>query len=126
MTASLPAAGSPLSGLLGAVRELAHPGAVRAVLQEFAGHDWDWYAAVAVASGEHAPVDLSSMTVPVTLVAGTSDGLVDVADLRRAAASLGDARYRELSGTHFLPLQYPTVMLDELRLLRARADEAEA
>ena len=58
----------------------------------------------------------------MTLLAGTSDAFVDVADLRQTAARLGDARYRELAGTRFIPLQYPSVMLDELRLLAARAD----
>lgn len=126
VTASLPAVRSPLSGMVGSGRELTHLRAVRAVLQHFAGHDWSWYADVAVASGAHAPMDLSEVMRPVTLLAGSSDALVDVADLRQAAARLGDARYRELPGTHFLPLQYPDVMLEELRLLAKRADEADA
>jgi 3-oxoadipate enol-lactonase len=126
VTASLPALGSPWPGLLGTARELAQLRAVRAVLSEFESHDWDWYADLAVASGEHPPVDLSAVLLPVTLLAGSSDTFVDVADLRQAAARLGDARYRELPGTHFLPLQYPAVMLEELRLLAGRADERDA
>ena len=35
-----------------------------------------------------------------------------------AAGSLPGARLRELPGTHFLPLQYPAVMLAELRRIR--------
>jgi 3-oxoadipate enol-lactonase len=52
---------------------------------------------------------------PVSFVAGRYDSLVDVADVRRAATSLPGARLRELPGTHFLPLQYPGVLLAELR-----------
>jgi hypothetical protein len=31
-----------------------------------------------------------------------------------------DARLRTLAGTHFVPLQYPEVMVEELRALVAR------
>jgi 3-oxoadipate enol-lactonase len=48
-------------------------------------------------------------------VAGRYDSLVDVADVRRAAGSVPGARLRVLPGTHFLPLQYPAVLLEELR-----------
>jgi pimeloyl-ACP methyl ester carboxylesterase len=70
-----------------------------------------------VAVGEHAPLDVSSVRCPVTFVAGRYDTLVDVADLRAAARRLPGSRLRELPGTHFLPLQYPDVMADELRRL---------
>jgi 3-oxoadipate enol-lactonase len=124
LTATLPAARSLPFGLLGPAREAAHGQALGAVLHAFAGHDWDWYHDLAVALGEHAPLDVSTAGVPVTVIAGSSDALVDVRDLRDLAARLGDAHYRELPGTHFLPLQYPEVMLAELRSLAVRADEA--
>src|SRR4029453_3615807 len=134
----------------GPVREAAHPGALRAVLQEFSRHDWPWYRRLAVAVAEHAPLDVSTVRCPVTFIAGRYDSLVDIADMRAAAeavpgarpraspvpflagryASLVDiadmraaaeavpgARLRELAGTHFIPLQYPEVMLEELRRL---------
>lgn len=124
LTATLPRGRSLPFGLVGPAREAAHGGALAAVLHEFARHDWDWYHALAVALADHPPVDLTSSTLPVTVLAGSADALVDVRDMRDLAARLGDARYRELPGTHFLPLQYPAVMLDELRGLAARADEA--
>lgn len=105
----------------GPAREAAHPGALGAVLREFAHHDWSWYRHLSVALAEHAPLDVSGVRCPVTFLAGRFDSLVDVADVRRAARSLPGARFRELLGTHFLPLQYPEVMLSELRRLTGEA-----
>jgi 3-oxoadipate enol-lactonase len=102
----------------GPAREAAHPGPLGAVLHEFARHDWPWYRRLAVAVAEHAPLDVSKVRCPVTFVAGRYDSLVDVADVRAAARTVPGARLRELAGTHFLPLQYPEVMLEELRRLR--------
>ena len=104
----------------GTVEELAHPSALIAVLQEFARHDWRWYRHLALGLAEHEPLDVSAVRCPVTFVAGRYDGLVDVADLRTAARTVPGARLRELPGTHFLPLQYPRVMLEELGRLTGR------
>ena len=101
----------------GPAREATHPGALRAVLREFARHDWGWYRHLSVALADHAPLDVSGVRCPVTFLAGRFDSLVDVADVRRAARSVPGARFRELLGTHFLPLQYPDVLLEELRRL---------
>jgi 3-oxoadipate enol-lactonase len=101
----------------GPAREAAHPGPLGAVLHEFAHHDWPWYRRLAVAVAEHAPLDVSTVRCPVTFIAGRYDSLVDVADVRAAARTVPGARLRELAGTHFLPLQYPEVMLEELRRL---------
>jgi pimeloyl-ACP methyl ester carboxylesterase len=101
----------------GPAREAAHPGALGAVLREFARHDWSWYRHLSVALADHAPLDVSRVGCPVTFLAGRFDSLVDVADVRTAATSVPGARFRELLGTHFLPLQYPEVMLAELRRL---------
>ena len=64
------------------------------------------------------------MACPVTLLAGRYDALVDVADVRAVARSLPDVRLRVLMGTHFLPLQYPRAMREELRMLGRRPTEA--
>jgi pimeloyl-ACP methyl ester carboxylesterase len=108
------------AALRGPAREAAHPAPLRAVLHEFSTHDWSWYRHLAVALAEHAPLDVSSVRCPVTFLAGRYDSLVDVADVRAAARSVPGARLRVLMGTHFLPLQYPEVMLEELRLLERR------
>jgi 3-oxoadipate enol-lactonase len=87
------------------------------VLHEFSRHDWPWYRRLAVAVAEHPPLDVSAVRCPVTFLAGRYDSLVDVADVRAAARAVPGAWLRELEGTHFLPLQYPGVMLQELRRL---------
>jgi pimeloyl-ACP methyl ester carboxylesterase len=90
------------------------------VLQEFSRHDWRWFRHLALAIAEHAPLDITPVRCPITFVAGRYDSLVDVADVRRAAGSVPGTRLRELAGTHFLPLQYPGVLLEELRALVPR------
>ena len=119
IAASLPPWPALLSpaALRGPAPEAAHPGALRAVLQQFARHDWGWFRHLALAVAAHAPLDISPVRCPVTFVAGRYDSLVDVADVRSAARSVPGARLRELPGTHFLPLQYPGVLLEELRAL---------
>jgi 3-oxoadipate enol-lactonase len=119
IAASLPPWPDLLSpdALRGPAHEAAHPGMLRAVLREFARHDWGWYRRLALAVAEHAPLDLAPVRCPVTFVAGRYDALVDVADVRAAWRAVAGARLRVLSGTHFLPLQYPRVMIAELQQL---------
>ncbi len=104
----------------GPAREAAHPGALGDVLREFSRHDWTWYRHCSVALADHAPLDVSELNCPVTFVAGRFDSLVDIEDVRKAARTVPGARFRMLMGTHFLPLQYPDVMLEELRRLAVR------
>jgi pimeloyl-ACP methyl ester carboxylesterase len=123
VAASLP----PVEDLLrpaavrGPVREAAHAGALGTVLREFSRHDWNWFRHCADAIADHAPLDVTAVRCPVTLVAGRFDSLVDVADMRATARAVPGARFRELLGTHFLPLQYPEVMTAELRGLAQRS-----
>jgi 3-oxoadipate enol-lactonase len=107
------------AALRGPAQEAAHPGALRAVLHAFARHDWDWYRHLGLALADHAPLDVAAVRCPVTFVAGRYDALVDVRDIRQAARTVPGARLRELSATHFVPLQFPGVMLEELARLSA-------
>jgi 3-oxoadipate enol-lactonase len=97
--------------------------ALAAVVGEFVEQDWRWFRHLAVAVADHAPLDLSPLTCPVTFLAGRYDTLVDVKDVRTAARSIPGARYREFPASHFLPLENPAAMLDELRLLTAASAE---
>ncbi|MGY1679218.1 alpha/beta fold hydrolase [Geodermatophilus sp. SYSU D01176] len=108
------------AGVAGPAREAAHPAALYHVLHEFSRHDWRWYRHLALAVAEHEPLDVAPVRCPVTFVAGRYDTLVDLADVRAAAGRVPGARLRTLAGTHFVPLQYPEVMLEELRGLVAR------
>jgi pimeloyl-ACP methyl ester carboxylesterase len=102
-------------------RDAARLAGVLAVAHEFAGQDWAWFRHMAVAAADHAPLDLSPLTCPVTFLAGRYDVLVDVADVRAAASGLPGARYREHPASHFLPLERPDVMVGEVRRLAAGA-----
>ncbi|MGY1691963.1 alpha/beta fold hydrolase [Geodermatophilus sp. SYSU D01105] len=109
----------PLLSLAAADRaaDAARLSGLLAVAHEFAGQDWTWFRHMAVASADHAPLDLSPLTCPVTFVAGRYDVLVDPADVRAAAQGVPGARYRELPASHFLPLEQPDAMAAELRRL---------
>jgi 3-oxoadipate enol-lactonase len=123
LVASLPPAEHLLdpAAVRGTAREAAHAGSLATGLREFSRHDWNWFRHCADAVAEHAPLDVTGVHCPVTLLAGRFDSLVDVADMRATARALPDARFRELLGTHFLPLQYPGVMTAELRALAQRS-----
>jgi pimeloyl-ACP methyl ester carboxylesterase len=108
------------AALRAVAKEFAHLGTLGAVVREFSHHDWRWYRHLAVGVADHPPMDVSAVACPVSFLAGSFDSLVDVKDMRRVAHSIPGARYRELRGTHFLPLQYPDVMLEELRRLSVR------
>ncbi|MCV2489273.1 alpha/beta hydrolase [Geodermatophilus sp. YIM 151500] len=100
-----------------ALTSVRHPGALYAVLHEFSRHDWGWYRHLALAVAAHAPLDVSPVRCPVTFLAGRYDALVDVRDVRAAARAVPGARLRTVPSTHFLPLQYPGVVREELARL---------
>ena len=72
------------------------------------------------ASARHLRVSLRSVRVPCTFVAGAYDVLAASADLRTAAERIPDARYTELRGSHFLPLERPGTVHQELLDLLSR------
>ena len=123
VAATLPASEDALSAAAyrAVAKEFAHLGTLGAVVREFSRHDWRWYRHLAVGVAEHAPLEVSGVTCPVTFLAGRFDSLVDPREVRTAARTIPGAQYEELRGTHFLPLQYPEVMVEELgRLVRRR------
>jgi 3-oxoadipate enol-lactonase len=123
LTASLPPWHDVLTpaAMLGPAREAAHGTALVTVLREFSKHDWNWFRHCADAVAEHAPLAVARVRCPVTLLAGRFDSLVDIEDVRATARAVPGARFRELPGTHFLPLQYPEVMTAELAALTTRS-----
>jgi pimeloyl-ACP methyl ester carboxylesterase len=105
-----------------AAQDAVQPAAVGAMLREFAAQDWEWYSRLTLALGEHAEMDVSSTSFPVTFVGGRQDAITSSDDVRTVARSVKGARVRILpAGTHLLPLQYPAFMLDELRKLARRS-----
>jgi len=111
------------SGVGVVVREARHADALFSVLRTFAGHDWPWYSRLVLAAGKHAPMDVSGVRCPVTLVAGRHDSITAYEDIVAAGQRMPDAKVKVLpAGTHFLPLQYPDELLEELRALARRSD----
>jgi pimeloyl-ACP methyl ester carboxylesterase len=106
----------------GFVLPRASPDRLIPTLQEFREHDFRWYFSLAVAAAEHHPMDLSFVEVPVTLVAGRYDVLTSMHDMVEAARQIPHAELHVLPGSHFLPLEFPDELAEELRRLAARAD----
>lgn len=103
-------------------QDAVQPSAVGAMLREFAAQDWEWYSRLAIALGEHAEMDVSSTSFPVTFLGGRRDAVTSSDDVRAVARSINGATVRILpAGTHLLPLQYPGFMLAELRTLARRS-----
>ncbi|MGQ0839763.1 alpha/beta fold hydrolase [Actinokineospora sp.] len=103
----------------------ADPGDVAAALRRFLRHDWRWYVTLALALADVPERDLAGITCPVTVLAARYDV---VADPRRAtgpAAVLPHARVRVVPTSHFVPLEAPQVIADELAALMARVAAVE-
>jgi len=106
----------------GVVQDAIPPSEIGAMLREFAAQDWAWYSRLAIALGEHAAMDVSGTSFPVTFVGGRQDAVTSSDDVVAVARSIKRAQVRILpAGTHLLPLQYPAFMLDELRKLARRS-----
>lgn len=106
--------GGGLDGSLAA----ALPGSLRRYLQ----HDWRWYFTLALALGRSPRLDLTGVTCPTTVLAGRYDLLASTDGVVGPVAGLPQARVRVLPNTHFLPLEDPQVVVDELDLLLDRVD----
>lgn len=102
-------------------RDLVHGDIVLRVLRQFADHDWPWYSRLARAVGDHPPVDLSGITIPVTYLAGTWDAITSAERMRAASKDTPGSQYVELPATHYVPLQFPGRMAVELDDVIARS-----
>ena len=104
----------------GLVKPSSYASASAHALRAFARHDWRWYSHLVRAAEQHPVLDLSALRCPTTFVAGRFDMITSADDVRRAAGSVPGARYVELPGSHYLPLEYPAVLAAELAQLAAR------
>jgi 3-oxoadipate enol-lactonase len=102
------------------INPAADTGELRVLLKEFFTTDPVWYARLAVSVSEHPRVSLSSIDVPVTFLAGRWDVLTGARDMLTAAQRVSGSRYRELDATHFIPVEFPEIVLAELKDLLAR------
>ncbi len=94
---------------------------VRQTMGEFLDHDFRWYFRVVVAAAEHAPIDLTAVSAPATLLAGKWDLLTAWDEVVAVAGRLPDGQVHVLPGSHFLPLEYPERIVIEVHDLAVRA-----
>lgn len=103
---------------------IVHPAAdtaqLRTLLQEFFTTHPAWYAKLALSVAEHSRVSLSEIDIPVTFIAGRWDVLTGARDMLSASRRIKASRYRELNATHFIPIEFPDIVLEELRDLIGR------
>jgi len=104
------------------INPAADPGELRTLLQEFCTTHPSWYAKLALGVSEHQRVSLSSIAVPVTFLAGKWDMLTGARDMLSASKRVDGSRYRELASTHFIPVEFPEIVLEELKFLLGRID----
>ncbi|KAA2253516.1 alpha/beta hydrolase [Solihabitans fulvus] len=107
------------SGLLSSV---SAPDTIGQAVRQFFQHDWTWYFTLALALGAAPRQDLTGISCPTTVLAGRYDLLASPESVRRPLGPLPQARLRVLPNTHFLPLESPRVVAEELHLLLDRVD----
>ncbi|MGH3371613.1 MAG: alpha/beta fold hydrolase [Nocardioidaceae bacterium] len=105
------------SGFMLPTREIP---AVRRAVKEFLSTPVDWYMHLALAAAEHPRVSLSKVRVPTAFVAGRYDLLASSHDMATAAQRIPDATFVELPGSHFLQMEHPGPVHEQLRRLLAR------
>jgi len=98
------------------------PEAVAGSMRRFLLHDWSWYFTLALALGQTPRQNLTGVTCPTTVLAGRYDVLASPESMAGPAGALPQARVRVLPTSHFLPLEAPDVVADELLLLVDRVD----
>jgi pimeloyl-ACP methyl ester carboxylesterase len=88
---------------------------VERAVAEFLTTPVEWYMHLGRAAARHPLVPLDQVGVPGVFVAGTFDVLTSSADVRRAAGRVPGARYVEMRGSHFLPMEHPGAVHRHLR-----------
>jgi pimeloyl-ACP methyl ester carboxylesterase len=96
---------------------------VQRAVREFLTTPVDWYMHLARAAAEHPRVSLRSIRVPTAFVAGHYDVLASAHDMRTAAERIPDASYEVLPGSHFLQLEHPQFVHEQLLALVTRTGQ---
>jgi pimeloyl-ACP methyl ester carboxylesterase len=94
--------------------------------RRFRTHDWGWYGRLAIAMGVAPVPNLTTISCPVTALAGRYDLLADPRHMVRTLGPLPQARIRVLPTSHFLPLEAPVELAAELMMLIERANAVRA
>jgi pimeloyl-ACP methyl ester carboxylesterase len=92
-------------------------------VREFLTTPIDWYMQLALATSKHVRVSLRNIAVPTTFVAGRYDVLASSDDMRTASQRIRDAEYVELRATHFIPMEKPAEVHEQLLSLLDRVPD---
>jgi pimeloyl-ACP methyl ester carboxylesterase len=109
----------------GVIKPSSDPKAVAQAVSRFLRHDWRWYFTLVLALGETTRQDLAPIVCPVTLLAGRDDVLASTESMATPAGALPQARLRVLPCSHYLPLEAPEVVSEELDLLLDRVEAVD-
>jgi pimeloyl-ACP methyl ester carboxylesterase len=98
----------------------ADPAVVRQAVLTYLDTPIEWGMHLARKADEHARVSLSRITIPTTFIAGKYDMLASSRDMKAAAANIPGSRYVELPGSHFIQMERPDTVHQELLALLDR------
>ncbi|MEV4318333.1 alpha/beta hydrolase [Actinocrispum sp. NPDC049592] len=99
--------------------------AVIRMMKRFVQHDWRWFFTLALAVSAIPARELRGITCPVTVLAGQYDLLASPERTTKPVATLPQARVRVVPTSHFLPLEAPEAVTEELALLMRRVAAVE-
>lgn len=99
---------------------------LRVLMQEFCRTDPGWYSHLALGILKQRRIPLSGIRVPVTFLAGKHDILTGSRDMLTASQRIPGSRFRELAASHFIPIEFPDVVTDELLDLIQRAEREKS
>jgi pimeloyl-ACP methyl ester carboxylesterase len=92
----------------------ADPEVVERAVREFLTTPVEWYMHLAREAARHDRISLRRVHVPAAFVAGSYDILASAADMQTAADHVPDSRYVELRGSHFVQMEQPEAVHQEL------------
>jgi pimeloyl-ACP methyl ester carboxylesterase len=93
---------------------VADPEMTARALREYLAVPIDWFFHMALRTHLHPRVSLSGIEVPAVFIAPKYDLLAGPKDMLSAAERLPEATYVELSGSHFIQMEKPEAVHEEL------------
>lgn len=100
------------------------PAVVRQAVLTYLDTPIEWGMHLARRADEHARVSLSKIAIPTAFIAGKYDLLASARDMKTAAERIPDAKYTEYPGSHFIQMERPDAVHEELLELITRAEQA--
>jgi pimeloyl-ACP methyl ester carboxylesterase len=98
----------------GFLKPAADPAVVERATREFLTTPVDWYMHLARSAAKHDRISLRRVQVPAAFVAGSHDILASSDDMRSASERIPGARFVELHGSHFVQMEQPEAVHEEL------------